>query len=129
MTIVSFIWTLLWKTAVVAGAIVLGALGASGVGFHGAELITKLPFPKILAGFIGLSLRNEDVIVTFLSAAFGPGVKFGVSAAMCLGPSFLVYRIAKPVLFIMVPILLWVAVVGARNGIISGFDVGLALSR
>jgi hypothetical protein len=128
MKIGSFVWTLIWKTAVVAVALLLGALGASGVGFHGAELLAKLPYAKILAGFIGLSFRDEDVIVTFLSAVFGPGLKFGISASMCLGPSFLVYRIAKPVLVIMVPILLWVAVVGVRNGIISGFD-GLALSQ
>jgi hypothetical protein len=129
MKMISFIWTLLWKTAVVAVAVVLGALGASGVGFHGAELIAKLPFRKILVGFVGLSLGDEDVIGNFLLAAFGAGVKFSVSAALCLVPSFLVYRIAKPLLFIMVPILLWVAVVGARNGIVSGFDVGRALSQ
>jgi hypothetical protein len=129
MKIASFIWTLIWKTAVIAVALVLGALGASGVGFHGAELIAKFPYATILAGFIGLSFRDEDVIVTFLSAAFAAGLKFGISAAMCLGPSFLVYRTAKPVLFFMVPLLLWVAVVGARNGIISSFDAGLALSR
>jgi hypothetical protein len=130
MKIGSFIWPLIWKTVAVAVALVLGALGASGVGFHGAELIAKLPYAKILAEFVGLSFGDdEDVIVTFLSSAFVPAVKLGISAAICLGPSFLVYRIAKPVLYIMVPILLWVAVVGARNGIITGFDVDLALSR
>ncbi len=129
MKTISFIWTLLWKTSVVAIAVVLSALGASGVGFHGAELIAKLPFIKILLEFVGLSFGDEDVIGNFLSAAFGASIKFSVSAAMCLGPIFLVYRIAKPVLFIMVPILLWVAVVGARNGIVSDFDVGRALSQ
>ena len=56
MKVTSVIWTLLWKTAVVVIAGVLGALGASGVGWHGAEMIAKLPFIKILAGFVGLSL-------------------------------------------------------------------------
>ena len=129
MKIVSFIWTLLWKTVVVAVAVVLAALGASGVGFHGAELIAKLPLLKILAGFVGLSLGDEDVIGSFLLAAFGATVKFGVSAAICFGPGFLIYRIAKPVLLIMLPILLSVAAVGAWNGIANDFDVGRALSR
>ena len=92
LKVLSLIWRLLWKTAVVAIAVVLGALGASGVGFHGAELIAKLPFIKILLGFVGLSLGDEDVIGNFLAAAFGAGVKFSVSAALCLVPSFLVYR-------------------------------------
>ena len=127
--VTSFIWTLLWKTPVVAVAIVLGALGASGVGFHGAELIAKLPFLKILAGFLGITFRGEDLFVTVLSAVFGAFVNFAVSALICFGPGFLVYRIAKPALFVMVPIFLWVAVVGAYKGVVSGFDVGLALSQ
>jgi hypothetical protein len=126
---ISFIWTLLWKAAVVAVALVLGALGASGVGFHGAELIAKLPFLKILAEAFGITDTDEYLIFTLLSAISGAGVKFAISALICLGPSLLVYRIAKSVLFIMVPIFLWVAVVGAHNGIVSGFDVGVALSR
>jgi hypothetical protein len=110
MTIIFFIWRLLWKTAVVAAAVVLGALGASGVGWHGAEMIAKLPLTEILVEFLGFSFGDDSLIVTFLSAGVGAGVKFCFSAAMCLGPSFLVYKIAKPVLFIMVPILLWVAI-------------------
>lgn len=128
MKVTSVIWTLLWKTAVVAIAGVLGALGASGVGWHGAEMIARLPFIKILAGFVGLSFGDEDVIGSVVSAEFGAAVNFCISAAMCLGPSFLVYKIAKPALFIMVPILLWVTIVGARNGIVNSFDVGRALS-
>jgi hypothetical protein len=116
MKVLFVIWTLLWKTAVLAIAGVLGALGASGVGWHGAEIIAKLPFIKILAEFVGLSFGDEDVIGSVVSAEFSAAVKFSISAAMCLGPSFLVYKIAKPVLFIMVPILLWVTIVGARNG-------------
>jgi hypothetical protein len=123
------IWTLLWKAAVVAVALVVAALGSSGVGWHGAEMITKLPFIKILVEFVGLSLGDEDLIGSVVSGEFSAGIKFGLSAAMCLGPSFLVYKIAKPVLFIMGPILLWVAIVGARNGIVSGFDVGQVLAR
>lgn len=65
MNTISFIWTVLWKTSVVAVAVVLSALGASGVGFHGAELIAKLPFIKILVEFVGLSLGNEDMIGNF----------------------------------------------------------------
>jgi hypothetical protein len=129
MKTISLVWTLLWKTSVVAVAVVLSVLGASGVGFHGAELIAKIPFIKILVEFVGLSFGDEDMIGNIISTAFGASIKFSVSAAMCLGPSFLVYRIAKPVLFIMVPMLLWVAVVGARNGMVSDFDVSRALSQ
>ncbi len=129
MRIICVIWTLLWKAAVVAVALVVAALGASGVGWHGAEMIAKLPFIKIVVEFVGLSFGDEDLIGSVVSAEFSAGIKFGLSAAMCLGPSFLVYKIAKPVLFIMGPILLWVAIVGARNGIARGFDVGQALAR
>jgi hypothetical protein len=127
---ISFIWAFLWKAAAVAVALVIGALGASGVGFHGAELIAKLPFLKILAEAFGITDSDEYLFWTLQSAVISSaGVKFAVSSLICLGPSLLVYRIAKPVLFIMVPIFLWVAVVGAHNGIVSGFDVGVALSR
>jgi hypothetical protein len=126
---VRFIWTLLWKTPVVAVAVVVGALGASGVGFHGAELIAKLPFLKILAGFFGITLNDEDLFATVISAVFAAVIKFAVSWLICVGPSLLVYRIAKPAVFVMIPIFLWVAAVGAYKGIATGFDVGLAYSQ
>ena len=125
----SFIWTLLWKTSIVAIAVLLSGLGASGVGFHGAELIVKLPFIRVLVECVGLLTGDEDVIGNFLSESFGAIIKLSASTSICLVPIFLIYRIAKPVLFIMVPILLWVTVVGARNGIVSDFDVGRALSQ
>jgi hypothetical protein len=128
MRIISVIWTILWKSVVVSVAVVVGALGASGVGWHGAEMIAKLPFIKILVEFVGLSFGDQDVIVSVVSAEFSAGIKFCLSAAMCFDPSVLVYKLAKPVLFIMGPILLWIAIVGARNGIVSGFDVGRALA-
>jgi hypothetical protein len=79
MKMISLIWTLLWKTAVIAVAVVLGVLGASGVGFHGAELMAKLPFLKILAGFFGITFRGEDLVTLLSSAIFGVGVKFAIS--------------------------------------------------
>jgi hypothetical protein len=48
---------------------------------------------------------------------------FAVGAAMTVGSVFLVLRIAKPALFVMVPILLYFAVVmGAWDGLASDFD-------
>ena len=129
MRIICVIWTLLWKAAVVAVALVVAVFGSAGVGWHGAEVIAKLPFMKILVEFVGLSFDDDDLIGSVMSAEFSAGIKFGLSAAMCLGPSFLVYKLAKPVLFIIGPILLWVTIVGARNGIANHFDVGQAFAR
>jgi hypothetical protein len=48
---------------------------------------------------------------------------FAISAAMALGPLALVHRIAKPALALMVPILLYSAVVpGGWDGFASDFD-------
>ena len=99
-----FVWKIVWKTPVVAVAIIVGALGAIQVGWGGAELIVNAPLMGPIEGFV----------TVFLLA---------VGAAMTIGPAFLVLRIAKPALFLMVPILLLSAVVlGAWNGVASEFD-------
>jgi hypothetical protein len=100
-----FVWKIVWKTPVLAAAIIVGALGAIQVGWGGAGLIVNAPLMGPTEGF---------VTVFFVLA---------VGAAMTIGPAFLVLRIAKPALFLMVPILLFSAVVpGAWNGFASEFD-------
>ena len=89
-----------WKTPVVAGSLLAGALAANQAGWSGAEAIMS----RGTAGFI-----------TDLSFALGAGV--------CFGTFILVQRIAKPVLWVMVPICLYSALVlGAWNGFTSDFD-------
>src|ERR1700730_12047441 len=99
-----FVWKIVWKTPIVAVAIIVGALGAIQAGWSGAELIVNAP----LMGPV------EDFVTVFL---------FAVGAAMTIGPAFLVLRIAKPALLLMLPILLYSAVApGAWNGFASEFD-------
>jgi hypothetical protein len=102
--IMPFVWRIIWKTPIVAVAVIVGALGAVQVGWSGAELIVNAPIMG----------PAEDFVTVFL---------FAVGAAMTIGPAFFVLRIAKPALFLMVPILLYFAVVpGAWNGYASEFD-------
>jgi hypothetical protein len=99
-----FVWKIVWKTPVVAVALLVGMFGASQAGWSGAEAIVNYPFSGALEDFI-------------------TGIIFIVSAAMAVGPVVLVYKIAKPALVLMVPILLYVAhVPGAWNGVASDFD-------
>jgi hypothetical protein len=89
-----------WKTPVVAGALLVGALAANQAGWSGAEAIAS---------------RGDAGFVTDLFFALG--------AAGCLGTFTLVRRIAKPVLWVMVPICLYSGLVlGAWNGFASDFD-------
>jgi hypothetical protein len=100
----SYVWKIIWKTVFVAVALLVGTLGASQAGWSGAELVVNSPFMGPIEDFI-------------------TGIFFIVSAVMAVVPVTLVYKIAKPALVIMVPILLYVALVpGAWNGIASGFD-------
>jgi hypothetical protein len=96
--------SVLWKTPVVAGAVIVGAIGANQAGWSGADLVLNSP----LMGWI-------EEKTTFLFFLFG-------SAVAC-GTLWGVYHIAKPVLWVLVPIIAYSAiVVGVWNGIISDFD-------
>jgi len=93
---------ILWKTSVVIGALVVGFMAASQAGWSGAEAIAD---------------RGQAGLVTDL-------LSLG-SVALSYFAIVLVKRIAKPVLWVMVPILLYSAVVlGAWNGFASDFDGG-----
>ena len=102
--IIPLVWKIVWKTPVVAVALLVGSLGASQAGWSGAELVVNSPLMGPLEDFV-------------------TGIIFALSAAMALGPLVLVHRIAKPALALMVPILLYSAVVpGGWDGFASDFD-------
>jgi hypothetical protein len=91
------VWKILWKTPVVAGALVIGSAAANQAGWSGAEAIAS----RGSAGFI------TDLF-------------FAVGSAISLGAVELVKGIAKPILWVMVPIFLYSALVlGAWNGFAS----------
>ena len=92
----------LWKTPVVIGALVVGCIAANQAGWSGAEFIAD----RGQAGFVTDLLFFGTVAISYCVILF-------------------VQRIAKPMLWVTVPILLYVAVVpGAWNGFASDFDVG-----
>lgn len=98
----SSVLRILWKTPVVIGALVVGCLAASQAGWSGAEFIAE----RGQAGFVTDLLFFGTVAVSYCVILF-------------------VQRIAKPMLWVMVPILLYVAAVpGAWNGFASDFDAG-----
>jgi hypothetical protein len=102
--IIPFLWNIIWKTPVVAVALLVGSLGASQAGWSGTELVVNSPLMGPL----------EDFVTGFI---------FVISVAMTIGPLILVHKIAKPALMLMVPILLYSAAVpGAWNGFASDFD-------
>jgi hypothetical protein len=89
-----------WKPPVVVGALLIGAVAASQAGWSGAEAI---------------STRGDAGLITDLFFTLGAGV--------CFSTIILVQRIAKPVLWVMVPICLYSALVlGAWDGFASDFD-------
>jgi hypothetical protein len=88
----------LWKPPAVAAAFVIGSMAANQAGWSGAELIVNSP--------------------GFITELF-----FSVGAAISVSSVLLVHRIAKPMLWVMVPIFLYYAVVlGAWDGFASDFD-------
>jgi hypothetical protein len=100
MQVIPFIW----KTPIVAIELLVGAIGANQAGWSGAELVVNAP----LMGPI------EGLLTSFMLI---------VGATMAVGPVVLVHRIAKPALWLMVPILLYSALVpGVWNGFAGDFD-------
>ena len=104
MQIIPYVWKIIWKAPVVVVALLVGSLGANQAGWSGAELVVN-----------SLLMEPIEHLIT--------GIMFAVGAAMAVGPVVLVHRIAKPALVLMVPILLYTALVlGAWNGVASDFD-------
>jgi hypothetical protein len=98
-----FIWRILWRTPVVIGALMIAFLAAAQVGWSGAEIIVNIPY------------WGGEYFVRDLLFMVGLAVSFGCFA--------LVRRIAKPLLWVMVPITFYAAIVmGAWGGYASDFD-------
>jgi hypothetical protein len=91
---------ILWKIPVVVGALIVETAAANQAGWSGAEVIAS---PG--------------------SAGFVTDLFFSVGAGISISTIALVQRIAKPVLWVLVPIFLYSALVlGAWNGFASDFD-------
>ncbi len=98
------IWKIVWKTSAVAVGLLAGAFGASQAGWSGAELFVNLSLMGTFEEFVTSTLCNVGLIIAVTA-------------------TILIYRIAKPALWIMMPIILYSAVVlGAWNGVASDFD-------
>jgi hypothetical protein len=98
------ILSLLWKIPVVVVAIVVGIFGASQAGWCGAELFVNSILRRILEQWVTM-------------------IMLAISLAITTASVLLVYRIAKHALWVMAPILLYVALVpGIWNGLMSDFD-------
>ncbi len=95
---------IIWKTSVVAVALLVGILGASQAGWSGAEVIVTARI-----------MEPWDTL--------GTTIIFVVSAAFATGAIVLIHRLAKYVLWLAAPVFLYIALVpGAWNGYASGFD-------
>jgi hypothetical protein len=98
-----FIWRILWKTPVVIGTLMVALLAAGQVGWSGAEIIVNIPY--------------------WGEKHFAPDLLFIVGLAVSFGCVALVRRIAKPLLWVMVPITMYgMVVMGAWDGYASDFD-------
>jgi hypothetical protein len=102
--IMPFVWKTIWKAPVLVVALLVASFGASQVGWSGAELVVNSSTMEPLE-------RLATIIVLALATA--------ITAA----PIILIYRLAKPGMWLFVPVLLYVAIVpGAWNGIAGDFD-------
>lgn len=96
--------SIIWKTLVVVAALVVGVFGASQAGWSGAELVV-------------------NSLITGMLESFVTGILFSVSGGVAIGTVILIQRIAKGMLWLAVPVLLYSAIVmGAWNGFASDFD-------
>lgn len=97
--------TAVWKTVAVILAIIVGIFASNAAGWNGgAALLGAVPYSEGLGAFANLALG--------LVGFFG-----------CIVVGYFVFRIAKWVLWLLVPIMLYSGfVIGTWNGIASGFD-------
>jgi hypothetical protein len=94
----------IWKTPVVVVALLVGCFGANQAGWSGGELVVNAPLMGVV----------EELIT---------GVIAFVSMIMAVAVALLVRKIAKPALWVMVPVLLYCALVpGVWYGVESDFD-------
>jgi hypothetical protein len=104
MKMMPAVWKIVWKTPIVMIALLLGAAGANQAGWSGTELIVSGPIMGILEDFI-------------------TGLAWSIGTAISIGTFMPVQRIASPVVWLMLPMFLYSALVlGAWNGVVSDFD-------
>jgi hypothetical protein len=97
-------WRIIWKIPAVAVALLIGVIGANQAGWSGAELFLNSSLMGIFEEFITGLLANVGLIAA-------------------VGAAFFVHKIAKPMLWVLVPVFLYSAIVpGAWNGVASDFD-------
>lgn len=95
---------LLWKIPSVIIAAALGLFGASQAGWSGADVI--------------LNFQEEGLANDFLTSLF-----FFIGFALCYGALLFVRWAAKPLLWLVIPLFLYVAIVPSGwNGYVCGFD-------
>jgi hypothetical protein len=96
--------SIIWKTPVIAVALVVGLLGASQTGWSGAEVAVNAPI-----------MGAVETLATFLI--------FLISVSVSIGVLILIYRLAKHTLWLAAPVLLYMVFLpGVWNGIASDFD-------
>jgi hypothetical protein len=96
--------SIIWKTLAVTVALLFGMLGASQVGWSGAEVIVT-----------AATMGPEDIL--------GTAIVFVTSGVISVGAIVLIYRLTKHVLWLAGPVFLYLALVpGAWNGYASDFD-------
>lgn len=103
---------LLWKIPTVIIAALLGLMCANQAGWNGAD--------------VALNFKETGLIGDFLES-----LMFLVAFGICYGAILFVKWVAKPLLWVIVPIFLYAAIVlGMWNGFNSGFDTSrLAVIR
>lgn len=95
---------LLWKIPAVIIAVVIGVFGASQAGWSGADVVVNLK-------------------ATTLGDSFLTSLMFFVGFALCYGAIVFVKWAGKPLLWVVVPLFLYIAIVpSAWNGYVCGFD-------
>jgi hypothetical protein len=96
--------SLLWKIPVIAVALIMGGIAACQVTWSGADIVLN----GILMGVIERTIT---------------GIYFLVGSTVAAGTLWGVYHIAKPGLWVLVPVMAYSALVlGLWSGIVSDFD-------
>ena len=95
---------LFWKIPAVVLAVVLGSFGASQAGWSGADVV--------------LNFRELGPAEDFITS-----IVFFLGFALCYGAFLFVRWAARPLLWAVIPLFLYIAIVpSAWNGYVCGFD-------
>jgi hypothetical protein len=98
------VFAFIWKTLAVVTSLIVGMFGVSQAGWSGAEVVVNVSI-----------MEWWDTL--------GTAIAFAVSAIVSAGTVFVIYRLAKHVLWVAAPAFLYLALVlGVWNGYMSGFD-------